>query len=293
MRLRRTAAEVEQGSEAAVPTHRGTLTTADGAVLYYETRGSGSAVLIIQGGLGEAGTTEQLADALSEHHQVISYDRRGLSRSTVAAESPPSTMATHADDAATLLAATAQQPAHVVGASIGALIGLHLAWRHPERVATLVAHEPPMTAVVNDPEREAALDEVAALADGDVVAAIQHMATLTSSGQTSAEEGARPAPPVGDLEANLRRFFDSEFPAVRHSTLNTEHITSIPTSTRVIPTGGLESRGQWEHRCAEQLAKVLGRELVEMPGGHNGLTSHPWATAAELRLLFTEAAHET
>ena len=49
----------------------------------------------------------------------------------------------HGDDVATLLAALTDQPAYVLGNGGGAQIGLNLAARHPSRVHTLVAHEPP------------------------------------------------------------------------------------------------------------------------------------------------------
>lgn len=265
--------------------HQGTVAT-DGAEIYYETRGAGPPVLIIQGGLSEAGATEQLADALAPEYLVISYDRRGLSRSGVVGPVPPVTMAGHAADAAALLASVSTRPALVIGASIGALIGLHLAVLCPGRVATLVAHEPPMATVVADPEREEVLDAVAALAREDVGAAIRRMAELTGSDRASAEAGARPVAPVGDVEANLHWFFNHDFPAVRGSALDSAAVAAVPEPTTVIPTGGVESRGQWEYHCAERLAERLGRTLTELPGGHNGLTSHPRAYATGLRRLF-------
>lgn len=250
----------------------------DGALLYVESRGKGTPVLVIQGGIGEAGATEQLADALADRFCVISYDRRGLSRSTDSTESVSITMDRHAADAAAVLTASTSDPAHVVGASIGALIGLHLVALQPDRVATLVAHEPPMSAVVLDPTREAALDQIAATAQDDVRSAIRRMGSLTGARDT-VEQGTRPAPPMGDVMANLRHFFKHDFPAVRTSSLVAEDLTAAAQSTNIILTGGELSRGQWEYRCAEQLAGELGVPFAELPGGHNGLVSHPKATA--------------
>ncbi|MEU8632733.1 alpha/beta fold hydrolase [Amycolatopsis sp. NPDC048633] len=261
----------------------------DGALLYVESRGHGAPVLVIQGGIGEAGATEQLADTLAEHFCVISYDRRGLSRSAGSPEPDPITMHRHAVDAAAVLAASTSEPAHVVGASIGALIGLHLAALEPSRMATVVAHEPPMSAVVLDPTREAALDQVATTAQDDVRSAIRRMGSLTGA-RDSLEEGARPAPPKGDLMANLQRFFEHDFPAVRSSSLVAGDLVAATQSTNIILTGGDLSRGQWEYRCAEQLAGELGVLFTELPGGHNGLVSHPKATAAALTRIFDRVA---
>lgn len=262
-----------------------------GADLHVEVRGAGTPVLLVQGGISEAGATEQLAQALTERYRVISYDRRGLSRSAGSDGGQRVTMSLHAADAGAVLAACSSEPANVVGASIGALIGLHLVAQEPERVATLVAHEPPMSAVVRDPEREAALDEVADLAHDDLRSAIRRMGSLTSSRDSSGEDGARPAPPVGDQMANLRHFFDHDFAAVRTSSLVAEEIIAAGSREKVILSGGLQSRGQWEYRCAEQLARQLDTPLVELPGGHNGLISHPVAMAAALTELFERVPH--
>jgi pimeloyl-ACP methyl ester carboxylesterase len=261
----------------------------DGAVLHAEAGGEGPPLLVIQGGIGEAGATEQLARALGSRFRVISYDRRGLSRSS--AGKPPATMEQHAFDAGAVLAACTSEPANVVGASIGALIGLHLVVQQPDRVATLIAHEPPMSAVVHDPEREAALDRIEEAAREDVRAAIRQMGSLTGARDGATEDGARPAPAVGDMMTNLHYFFEHDFPAVRASTLRARDIAPATASTRIILTGGTSSRGQWEYRCAEQLARDLGLALVELPGGHNGLVSHPTATATALSRLLDHVAH--
>src|SRR5580700_5350610 len=111
--------------------------------LYYTLRGSGPILLILQGGAGNAEGSEALADQLAGQFTVVTYDRRGLSRSTpVRAEGHE--IAIHANDAARLLAALSPAPAFVFGSSMGALIGLELAAEHSTLVRLLIAHEPPV-----------------------------------------------------------------------------------------------------------------------------------------------------
>jgi pimeloyl-ACP methyl ester carboxylesterase len=86
----------------------------------------------------------------------VTYDRRGLSRSTPV-RTEKYEIATHADDAAQLIAALSAGPAFVFGSSMGALIGLELAARHPDRVRLLIAHEPPVYALLEGAERAEAL----------------------------------------------------------------------------------------------------------------------------------------
>ncbi|WP_413799149.1 hypothetical protein [Streptomyces iranensis] len=47
----------------------------------------------------------------------------------------------------------------------------------------------------------------------------------------------------------------------------------------------------FDRRCAYALADALGTDVVELPGGHNGNTSHPSACAAILRDLLATHVH--
>jgi pimeloyl-ACP methyl ester carboxylesterase len=124
--------------------------------LYYTVRGSGPILLILQGGAGDADGSEALANELAHDFTVVTYDRRGLSRSTpIRAERYE--IATHADDAARLIGALSAEPAFVFGSSLGALIGVELVARHPAVVRLLVAHEPGLYALLEGAERDEAL----------------------------------------------------------------------------------------------------------------------------------------
>ena len=57
------------------------LVEVNGAQIYYETRGSGPPLLLIMGLTGDAGWFEPLAEILAEQFTVVTYDRRGNSRS--------------------------------------------------------------------------------------------------------------------------------------------------------------------------------------------------------------------
>ena len=118
-----------------------------GAELYYEVRGRGPAVLLIAGATGDAGHFEQAADDLASEHTVITYDRRGNSRSRPAG---PTTLDQQADDAAALLPHVGVAAAVVFGTSGGAIIALKLAIRAPELVHHVIVHEPPFMQVLPD-----------------------------------------------------------------------------------------------------------------------------------------------
>ena len=57
------------------------LVRVNGADIYHEVRGAGPTALLIHGGGTDGGTWGHLATDLSRELMVVTYDRRGLSRS--------------------------------------------------------------------------------------------------------------------------------------------------------------------------------------------------------------------
>jgi pimeloyl-ACP methyl ester carboxylesterase len=120
-------------------------TTATSAGLYHEVRGTGPAVLMIPGATGDAGPFTRAAERLSDEFTVISYDRRGNSRSRATGDPmAAATMRAQADDAATLIRSCGFDKAVIYGNSGGAIITLELLARQPAMVKGAIVHEPPL-----------------------------------------------------------------------------------------------------------------------------------------------------
>jgi len=105
------------------------------ATLHYELEGHGEPVLFIQGcGVTGSGWQPQV-DELSKNFQCLTFDNRGIGRST--------TSATHlsveqmAKDAQALMDAVGWKSAHIVGHSLGGVIAQQLALDAPHRVRSL------------------------------------------------------------------------------------------------------------------------------------------------------------
>ena len=129
--------------ESAVTTGR---VTTEGDDLYYEVRGQGPPLLLISGGGGDAGFFSLVAPLLAGEYKVITYDRRGNSRST--RHDPQNfTMAQQSRDAVAVLHAVGETSAFVCGNSGGAVIALDMAATQPAAVRVAVVHEAPVTAV--------------------------------------------------------------------------------------------------------------------------------------------------
>ncbi|MER5598807.1 alpha/beta hydrolase [Streptomyces sp. NPDC002265] len=124
-----------------------------GATLHYEVRGSGPLLLVSQSGEGDANRSDAMVDHLVGRHAVVTYDRRGLSRSVLDEPARGATLDEHVDDVDRLLAHLTDEPARMLGCSMGAVIGLRLARHHPGRLAVLVAHEPAIPGLLPDAER--------------------------------------------------------------------------------------------------------------------------------------------
>src|SRR4030081_2474696 len=131
-----------------------------GANLYYEVRGSGPVLLMMPGGPADATAFRSIAGELPPLHTVVTYDPRGLSRSTL--EGPldeERIVEVFADDVHRLLAAVTKEKADVFASSGGAVIALELAARHPDQLKTVVAHEPPTPMLQPNPAHVRAVME--------------------------------------------------------------------------------------------------------------------------------------
>lgn len=115
--------------------HVQTTIEAQGCRLAYDVRGSGPAVLLVQGvGVQGDGWRPQ-TDALAERLACVTFDNRGMGRSQPAGAAI--TVAQMAEDARAVLDAAGVAAAHVVGHSLGGLVAVQLALTTPERVRSL------------------------------------------------------------------------------------------------------------------------------------------------------------
>jgi pimeloyl-ACP methyl ester carboxylesterase len=109
----------------------------NGISLYYATIGRGPPVVLLHGGLANSDYWGNQVRALLPRHTVILMDSRGHGRST--RDSRPYGYDLMADDVAGLLDTLHIRRADVVGWSDGAILGLDLAIRHPDRVGKIFA----------------------------------------------------------------------------------------------------------------------------------------------------------
>ncbi|MFF3516939.1 alpha/beta fold hydrolase [Streptomyces sp. NPDC002573] len=261
-----------------------------GAVLHYQLRGDGPLLLISESGEGDADRSTDLIDHLADAYTVVTYDRRGLSRSLLDAPERGAALAEHADDVHRLLATLTDTPALMLGCSLGAVIGLHLAVRHTEQISALIAHEPVAPRRLPADERTRHEHELAELQDlyrrqglASTIPRIAHTLGIDLT-HRDAEPGLTPQPMKERRTANFDYFIRHDFTAVIHDDLDTAALKARAAHTHIVPAAGqATSKTVFDRQCADALGTLIGRQTLEFPGGHNGNTSHPRAYAARLR----------
>lgn len=125
--------------------------------LYYELTGeSGDPLVLVHGSWVDHHDWDAVVPLLADSHRVLTYDRRGHSRS----ERLSGGDSIHDDvaDLAALIEGLDLAPAHVVGNSLGGSIALRLAMERPSLIRSLSAHEPPLLRLLaDDPQGQAML----------------------------------------------------------------------------------------------------------------------------------------
>jgi 3-oxoadipate enol-lactonase len=109
----------------------------DDVEIYYETRGEGSPLTLINGwGGGMDSWSPRMLDKLATQHLVVTMDNRGTGRS--GKPDTTYTMDMMAADAASLLDTIGIEKSHVMGFSMGGMVAQAVAIDHPEKVSSLV-----------------------------------------------------------------------------------------------------------------------------------------------------------
>lgn len=141
------------------------------------------------------------------------------------------------------------------GSSLGAVIALDLVTKHPEQVRLLVAHEPALAGLLDEPDRTLLGNR-----QRDVDATFKRDGLLPAMQKFLAIAGGVRDDPDSELEvqrpsseraaqhaANLQFFLARDAPAAHRHKLDTTALTAA--SGKIVPAGGVTSRGSLPHRC--------------------------------------------
>lgn len=267
-------------SHAPQPETR-TLET-DGATIVYDVRGplpplDGRPPLLLVGQPMDASGFTTLTSYLPDR-TVVTYDPRGLGRSTRSDGRIDHDPEVQAADLHALVAALGAGPVELFASSGGAITALALVTQHPEDVTVLVAHEPPLVPPL--PDAEAAYrgqaDVTRVYESSGWGAGMAAFLALTSwEGELADEYFAQPVPdpaafglPTDDDGSRDDPLLSNLSWAVSRYQLDVPALRSA--ATRVVIAVGEESGDTFTARTARACAALLSQEATVFPSHHGG-----------------------
>lgn len=257
------------------------VVTADGAALHVRVTGSDPPLLLVHGAGVDSDSWGPLVDDLAGDFRVITYDRRGFSRSTGEATSR---WDRHARDAAAVLSQLDATPAVVVGWSAGALVALDLAVRRPEMVSRLVLLEPGLHGALHPTRsflRAWLATQVSGVVRGPEAAADRFMTWVYGFRHGPSLWPEQPAERRAAVRANGRSMLVELRGAGRDRHLTGRRLRALPMPV-TIAYG--ERTQDWFEICAKAAVRRMPQaRLVTIPGGNHVPAVTPRDIAAAIR----------
>ena len=235
---------------------------------------------------------------------VVTYDPRGLGRSTRNDGRADNTPTLQAEDMHAVIEALGAGPVQMFASSGGAVTALALVAAYPGDVTTLVAHEPPLIPVLPDAEaaeraRAGVRDAYQAKGSNAGMAAFiamtswhgeftddyfaQPPADPAAFGMGTADDGSRDDPLLSDRSWAISSYRP-----------DVDALAAAPT--RIVIAVGEESSGTFTGRTAAATAELLGQQATVFPshhggflGGEFGYPGQPEAFARRLRDVLDDA----
>lgn len=249
--------------------------------LYCEERGRGPLLLLIHGVACDSGYFSRAAKILAADYRVVTYDRRGYSRS-VAADTADYSAGVQAEDAACIIRQMDCGPAFVAGCSAGAILVGMLCLRHPELVRMAVMHEPIFADVPGtEEERGNFLGEIHACREnGRISLAMETFIGAMGGVDTRASKKSL-KDQAQDLE-NMRVFVCREADSMLGFSARDAAEIAVPA----VVLAGECDRGGLFRRAAEEGAGLAGLPVLVAPGFHNLAQDLPEEYAVFLAGIF-------
>ena len=263
----------------------GALPTADGRPL-----------LFMVGQPMTAGGFSALASNFPDR-TVVTYDPRGLGRSTRRDGRDDNSPEVQADDVHAVIEALGAGPVEMFASSGGAVTALALVAAYPEDVLTLVAHEPPLIPVLPDSaaaERARAAVRDAYEARGSNAGMAAFIAMVSWRGEFTDDYFAQPpADPVAfgmpaeDDGSRQDPLLSDRSWAITSYRPDVDALAAAPT--RVVIAVGEESEDNFTGRTSVATAELLGQRATVFPSHHGGFlggdSGHPGQPEAFARKL--------
>jgi pimeloyl-ACP methyl ester carboxylesterase len=236
----------------------------------------------------EAGGFGTLASHFPDR-TVVTYDPRGLGRSTRKDGRVDNSATVQANDVHAVIEALGAGPVELFASGGGAVAALALVAAYPDDVVALVAHEPPMIPVLPDAEaadraRAGVRDVYEARGWGAGMAAFiamtswqgeftdeyftQPPADPAAFGMPTEDDGSRKDPLLSDRSWAVSSYHP-----------DVDALAAAPT--RIVIAVGEESAGTFTDRTAVATADLLGQQATVFPSHHGGFLGGEFGYAGQ------------
>jgi pimeloyl-ACP methyl ester carboxylesterase len=234
---------------------------------------------------------------------VITYDPRGIGRSTRKDGRVDNDPTVQADDVHAVIGALGAGPVEMFASSGGAVTALALVAAHPNDVTCLVAHEPPLIPVLPDAqaaERARAGFRNAYEAKGSGAGMAAFIGMTSWRGEFTDDYFARPAPDPAQYGMTTEDDGSRDDPLLSdRSWAITSYRPDVDAlaaaTTRIVIAVGEESMGTFTGRTSVATAELLGQRATVFPshhggfmGGEFGYPGQPEAFARKLREVLND-----
>src|SRR5262245_8372919 len=264
-----------------------------GAGIAYDVRGplptaDGRPPLFMIGQPMDAGGFATLAKYFPDR-TVVTYDPRGLGRSTRKDGRVDNAPTVQAEDVHAVIEALGAGPVEMFASSGGAVTALALVAAHPTDVTLLVAHEPPLIPVLPDAEAaERARDGIRDVyrARGSNAGMAAFIAMTAWRGEFTDDYFASPAPdpaqfgmPDEDNGSRDDPLLSDRSWAVSGYRPDVDRLMAAPT--RIVIAVGEESLDTFTGRTAVATAELLGQQAAVFPSHHRGFLGGAFGYAGQ------------
>jgi pimeloyl-ACP methyl ester carboxylesterase len=220
---------------------------------------------------------------------VVTYDPRGLGRSTRKDGRVDNAPTIQANDVHAVIEALGAGPVEMFASSGGAVTALALVAAHPGDVVTLVAHEPPLIPVLPDAaaaERARSGVRDAYEANGSKAGMAAFIAMTSWRGEFTdqyfAQQPADPGSfgmPTDDNGSRDDPVLSDRSWAVSSYHPDVDALAAAPT--RIVVAVGEESEGTFTGRTSMATADLLGQRACIFPSHHGGFLGGEFGYAGQ------------
>ena len=247
--------------------------------LYYERMGHGATMVLVHGAIADAGYFSDLCHYLRDHFDLITYDRRGNSRS-IPKEGASFHVKDQTDDLVNVIEMLDLHDVILVGHSAGGIMCLEALGRIPARLKQVIIYETPLMNILQARERNVQwVEDLKAMN-----AAGKHREVAHEFGISIGELDERARTKSRDEKIkdrqNFGHFINHEFndfsyyePNMKMLRANARYLTLLQ---------GDRNNGHYFHESMQVLSRETGCRLFYTAGCHNAPFDVPESFAVSL-----------